>query len=127
MFEDRPILIVEDECYLALDLANAVEDWNGKVVGPAATIVEALALLDTENVAAAILDSQLTDGDVTPVALELAGRGVPFVIHTGTGLPPQLAASLPNVPLVMKPVRPLVVLACLLNEMRQPGLQQLLR
>ncbi len=55
MFENRPILIVEDECYLALDLANAVEDWNGKVVGPAATVVEALALLAAEKSGAAIL------------------------------------------------------------------------
>jgi DNA-binding NtrC family response regulator len=126
LFENRPILIVEDECYLALDLANAVEDWEGRVVGPVATVAEALELLEGQHVAAAILDSQLADGDVTPLARELSARGVPFVIHTGTRLPPELASSLPNVPVVMKPVRSSIVLACLLNEMREPACQHLL-
>jgi DNA-binding NtrC family response regulator len=126
MFENRPILIVEDECYLALDLANAVEDWRGEVVGPAATVAEAMALLDARDVDAAILDSQLADRDVTPLALELSQRGVPFVISTGTGLPPGLASSLPNVAVVMKPARAVTVLECLLNEIRKPARRSVL-
>jgi len=125
MFEDRPILIVEDECYVALDLANAVEDWRGRVVGPVATVAEALQLLEARAVSAAILDSELADGDVTPLALELSQRGVPLVIHTETGLPAELASKLPRVPIVRKPVRPLVVLERLLEEIRRTGSEDL--
>jgi DNA-binding response OmpR family regulator len=52
------------------------------VVGPAATVRKALDLLDREVIHAAILDANLPDGDVTPVAEELIERGVPFIINT---------------------------------------------
>lgn len=45
MLTDKPVLIVQDNIYLALDLAAVVEQLDGRVVGPAATIAEALALL----------------------------------------------------------------------------------
>ena len=43
--------------------ALAIEDAGGKVVGPTASCEEALALLGTAEVAAAILDVNLVDGD----------------------------------------------------------------
>jgi hypothetical protein len=36
------VLIVEDEPFVALDLATAVEGARGKVIGPAGTVHEAL-------------------------------------------------------------------------------------
>src|SRR4051794_13109290 len=65
----------------------AVEDANGEVLGPAATVREALQLLGTAKVHAAILDANLPDGDVTPVAEELIARGIPIIINTGVALP----------------------------------------
>jgi len=127
LFDQLPILIVEDELLIALALADAVEECAGTVVGPVATVAEALALMDTRSIAAAVLDAQLVDRDVTPVALRLFEQGVPFVIHTGTGLPVELAALLPNVPVAMKPLKAPIVVACLLNEMRDAMQQQLLR
>jgi DNA-binding NtrC family response regulator len=85
-----PILIVEDEPYIALELQTSVEDAGGKVVGPAGTVSAALALLETSVVAAAILDVQLSDRDVTPVAEALIALRVPFVFHSGVGVPPDL-------------------------------------
>ena len=117
MFANQPILIVEDECFLALDLADAVQAWEGTVVGPVATVAEALTLIENRPVSGAVLDAKLADRDVTPLALRLAEKGVPFVIHTGTGLPVELAAELPHLPVVMKPVQPTRVLARLLTEM----------
>ena len=118
MFAALPILIAEDECYLALDLCDAVEASNGKVVGPVATVAEALELLKTQAIGAAVLDARLADGDVTLLAVQLAERRVPFVIHSGTGIPAELSARLPNLPLVMKPVKPAFLLARLLGEIR---------
>ncbi len=37
------ILIVEDEAIIALNLACAVEDANGEVVGPVASIISSMA------------------------------------------------------------------------------------
>lgn len=121
MFGEKPILIVEDDPYRALDLSIAVEDWEGRVVGPVATVAEALAVLESDQVAAAVLDVELADGDVAPVISVLAQRGVPFVVHTGTGLPSDLAELHPNVPVVMKPSKPASVLARLLKEMKVAG------
>jgi DNA-binding NtrC family response regulator len=127
MFAEKPILIVEDEAFVALDLSMAVEEFHGQVIGPVATVTEALALLKTETIAAAILDANLADRDVTPVALRLAERGVPFVIHTGSGIPAELAAIHPNLTMIVKPVPSAIVIVCLLNEMRDPRNRDLLR
>lgn len=120
VFANLPILIVEDECFVAMDLSDAIEAWDGRVIGPVATVAEALALVEIMPIAAAVLDAKLADRDVTPLAMRLAEKGVPFVIHTGTGVPDELAAELPNLPVVMKPNQPAIVLACLLNEIRNP-------
>lgn len=45
----------------------------------------------------------LTDGDVSPVAEVLIGRGVPVLLQTGVGLPPALAARFPGLLVNIKP------------------------
>jgi DNA-binding NtrC family response regulator len=122
MFSEAPILIAEDNLYLALDLSNAVEDMDGRVVGPASTVAEALALLAQKHVAAAIVDCLLADGDVAPLARQLAERRVPFVIHTSTPVPQAIGERHPRVPVLMKPLQASAVLTCLLDEMRKGAL-----
>jgi CheY-like chemotaxis protein len=123
MFCDAPILIAEDNLYVALDLSNAVEDRDGRVVGPASTVFEALGLLERHHVAAAIVDCQLGDRDAAPLARLLAQRRVPFVIHTATALPQLIGDLYPEVPVLTKPIQSSAVLTCLLDEMRKCGLQ----
>ncbi len=115
MLNGLAILIVEDEPLVALDLAEAVLRVAGRPVGPVPTVAEALELLKTEDIEAAILDANLTDRDVTPLALALIGRGVPFIVHTGTGLPEELARQYPGITVVPKPARSTRVLAALLQ------------
>lgn len=103
MFGSQQILIVEDEPLIAMDLADAVTEMEGQVIGPLATVREALAMLDRGHIAAAILDAKLLDRDITPVAMRLAQAGIPFVIYSGTGLPVELAATWPDLPTLMKP------------------------
>ena len=119
MFSEAPILIAEDNLYLSLDLSSAVEDMGGRVIGPASSVPEALTLLARYEIAAAIIDFQLGDHDATVLARQLAERGVPFVIHTALTLPPIIADLHPEVPVLMKPLRPRAVLTCLLDEMRK--------
>lgn len=121
MFGSKPILIVEDEPLIAMELALAVRDLDGEVLGPLPTVREALHLLDTRGVAAAILDANLLDRDVAPVALRLVAAGIPFVVHTGTGLPEAIAARFPDLPVVMKPAAPASVARQLWAEMQRLG------
>jgi CheY-like chemotaxis protein len=99
-----PILIVEDEPFIALELKASIEDAGGKVVGPVGSVQAALELLDTAIVAAAILDVQLTDGNVTPVAAALVALGIPMVFQSGVNLPPGLQRQCPDAVHYKKPV-----------------------
>jgi len=98
-----PILIVEDEPFIALELKAAIEDAGGKVVGPVGSASAAMALLQTDVVAAAILDVELSDGNVMPVAATLAARRIPMVFQSGVHLPPDLQRQCPDVQFYKKP------------------------
>ena len=80
---DRRVLIVEDEYFLADDLARALQKLGAQVVGPVPTLDKALALLANEPVDVAILDINLKGQMVFPVADALREQGVPFVFATG--------------------------------------------
>jgi DNA-binding response OmpR family regulator len=109
MFNSQPILIVEDEPLIAMCLADTVECMKGLVVGPAASVKEALVLIEGQAIAGAILDANLIDRDVTPVALVLTKLGVPFIVHTAVGLPAGLAHMFHKIRLVRKPQTPEIV------------------
>lgn len=117
MLDGFNILIVEDEALVAWDLAWAVEARRGEVIGPVTTVASALSLVDQATIAGAILDANLADRDVTPLALKLIEMDVPFVVHTGTGLPEELAATCPDLPVLRKPTMSDNVLAKLEHVM----------
>lgn len=121
MFEDKPVLIVEDNAFLAVDLSEAIEELDGRVVGPTDRIAEALDLLDSEEIAAAIVNGHLADLDVFLLTSRLTQLGVPFVIQAESELPETIGFLHPEVPVLRKPIHPHTVLACLLNEMRKNG------
>lgn len=103
MLNDCLILIAEDQAFIALELAMAVEDAGGIVVGPVASVQSALSLIKTSEITGAILDFNLIDGDALPVATLLFDANVPFIIQSGVGLTTDLAASFPNVAVHIKP------------------------
>lgn len=78
------ILVVEDEFFLAEDLARVLAGVGATVVGPAPRVADALHLIENEErLDAAILDVNLGGETVFPVAAKLESRGVPFVFATG--------------------------------------------
>ena len=97
------VLVAEDQIFIALDLALAVEDAGGEVAGPVASVKNALALIETRPITAAILDSNLTDGDITPVATRLLEASIPIIIQSGVGIPPELALRFPDLVVFIKP------------------------
>ncbi|GLS43666.1 response regulator [Methylobacterium brachythecii] len=105
MLQGRRVLIVEDEALLAIELSDIVEGSDGHVVGPFRTNRDALRLLDTETVDAAILDLNLADGEATPTAERLAAAGVPILVCTAGTLPRAMKLQWPDIPIHRKPVK----------------------
>jgi DNA-binding response OmpR family regulator len=97
------VLVAEDQPFIALDLALAIEDAGGIVVGPSATCEEALALVRATSSAAAILDVNLVDGDCSRLVEVLQGLDIPFIIHTAVDLPPELATRFADLVVQIKP------------------------
>lgn len=80
----RRILVVEDEYLLADDLRQTLESLGIEVVGPVATVAQALELLESEQAPdGAMLDVNLQGDAVFPVLDLLRERAVPFVLTTG--------------------------------------------
>ncbi|CAN7628820.1 response regulator [Neorhizobium sp. LjRoot104] len=82
-FDGKRILIVEDEYFLADETRQKLEDLGATVVGPTGSMQEALDLIDQQQVDAAILDIQLGEELIFPVANELEARDINFVFATG--------------------------------------------
>ena len=101
----RRILVVEDEALVAMLVEDALLEAGAEVIGPAATVAEAMQLLERERPSAAVLDLNLAGEPSTPIADVLVRLGVPFVIATGYG-----AEGLPehhaDVPVLAKPYDP---------------------
>jgi two-component SAPR family response regulator len=108
------ILIVEDEFFIALDLQLLLERFGWRVIGPVATVREALDLLDIELPSIALLDVNLGNEFVTPVAEALKARSVPFALSSAYAKPEQYGGEvLAGIPNVGKPTNERRVLATL--------------
>ena len=79
----RHILVVEDEMMNLMMIEDMLADLGGASVSAAATVDQALALIDGQIFDAAMLDVNLNGIKSYPVADTLAARGVPFVFATG--------------------------------------------
>jgi DNA-binding LytR/AlgR family response regulator len=79
------LLVVEDEYLIAADLMASLESLGVEVIGPAASVEDALSLVEnnSDRLDGAVLDINLRNEQVYPVADVLAARGVPFVFTTG--------------------------------------------
>jgi two-component system, response regulator PdtaR len=107
------VLIVEDETLAALELEQIVDSVGCQVLGPAATVDKALLLLRDNTPDVALLDVQLLDGLITPVAEILQTLGVPFVLVSGyTGAELQ-EPVLAGAPYISKPIHAQRLLAAL--------------
>ncbi|NQE62471.1 HWE histidine kinase domain-containing protein [Caulobacter sp. RHG1] len=76
------VLIVEDSLLLAMELEAGLEDAGVHVVGCAAELGEALAMVE-QDFDVAVLDADLNGQSVAPVAEILRSMGRPFVFATG--------------------------------------------
>ena len=100
----RRVLVVEDDYLLAQDLREQLMSWGAEMMGPVASVTEALALVEAGPAPdMAMLDIGLGDEMVYPVAEALRTRGIPFVFATAYDawvIPDAFA----GVPVAQKPI-----------------------
>ena len=113
------LLLVEDEYLLALGLADAASDLGAEVFGPVASVQDALALVQKlPELDAAVLDINLGDTTIYPVADALRARGVPFFFSTASE-PVHLPERFRDVPVCRKPFD-VAVFRAALGQLRRP-------
>ncbi|GAA0536086.1 DNA-binding response OmpR family regulator [Rhizomicrobium palustre] len=99
------ILVVEDEFLIGMQLQAVFEEEGAEVIGPCATLAEALERAREGDITGATLDFNLGKQLVTPVAELLTQRRVPFLFYsvktTHSALDPWR-----HLPLVQKPAAP---------------------
>ena len=101
--DTRRILIAEDEAMISMLVEDYLDQLGYEVAGACASGVECSTLLASgERIDAALLDCNLRDGPVWPVARQLQERGIPFIFASGDGghgLPTDLSEA----PILSKP------------------------
>jgi two-component system, response regulator PdtaR len=107
------VLILEDEFIIADELASMIEEAGHEVVGPTASIDEAMAKLSgPDNPDVAIIDANLRGASSLPVAVKLREKGVPFCVCTGYRSE-VLQKTFGDIVVLQKPVTPQALLATL--------------
>ena len=83
LLSGRHVLVVEDEMLVLLNVEDMLADLGCACVSAAATVDQALALIDSQALDAAMVDVNLDGTKSYAVADALAARGVPFAFSTG--------------------------------------------
>ena len=78
------ILLVEDNYLIAMELTDELNGQGAEVIGPAASVNEALYLIEsTGQIDSAVLDINLKGEMIFPVVDALMELDVPFLFLTG--------------------------------------------
>jgi DNA-binding response OmpR family regulator len=96
-------LIVEDEFWVAREIAAVLIDAGYTVVGIAGSAEKAMQALAERACDAAIIDANLKGDCADLVGAVLRDRGIPFVVTTGYAQQ-QLRGALGEMPYLKKPV-----------------------
>jgi CheY-like chemotaxis protein len=85
LLSGRRLLVVEDEMMVLLVIEDMLADLGCLSVTAAASVEQALALIDAQTFDIAMLDVNLNGTKSYPVADILVARKVPFFFATGYG------------------------------------------
>ena len=99
------VLIVEDEPFVAMEIAQVLDAAGFDVAGPVGRTEAALELLKHKGCDAAVVDINLGGETSEAVAFELTKSGIPFVTLSGYSHE-QHPPAFKNAPALMKPLRP---------------------
>lgn len=102
----QKILVAEDEMIVAFDLCDTVEEAGFQVEGPHAGITSAMLAFQKEKPDLAILDVNLDDGSVFPLAQKLSDEDVPIIFHSGLVGEAEIRKRFPDATIRSKPCPP---------------------
>ena len=103
LLDNKSVLIVEDEPFIAFDLADAITDAGATVMGPALTVSEASEALDGARPSIACLDINIGTDFVWPIAQRLHDDGIPFVFVSASCTQSDLPLPFGNYQCIAKP------------------------
>ena len=104
LLSGRRVLVVEDEMLVLMNIEDMLADLGCESVIAAATVDQAVTLIDAQVLDAAMLDMNLNGKKSFPVADKLAARGVPFVFSTGYSAQ-DMRVGYRDRPLLKKPIQ----------------------
>src|SRR5262245_10648897 len=97
------VLVVENDFLILRELESVLTEAGADIVGLCRTVEGALAVAQTNGVAAAILDIRVGRDSIAPVVQVLASRGIPFVFYTGQVETDPIQAQWPGRKIIAKP------------------------
>jgi DNA-binding response OmpR family regulator len=107
--QGKRIMVAEDETMIAMMMREALADAGALVLGPVASVRDALHLADAAagsgRISAAVVDVKLGHEQAICVADALRERGVPFLFATGYDQHPGFKYHR-DVPVLCKPYGP---------------------
>ena len=114
------VLVVEDEMLVSLLIEEMLTDHRCAIVGPFATVPEAVAAASTEAIDVALLDVNIGGSKVYPVADALAARDIPFLFLSGYG-ESAIPSDRPEWRVCSKPFREEDLLGMMVQQLDQTG------
>jgi DNA-binding response OmpR family regulator len=96
-------LIVEDNFVILMDLEDMVKSMGFKFADHAASVAQAMELLDKTRYRVAFLDLQLGSESSVTIAEKLNERKIPFAITTAYCVEDERPGPLLGVPIISKP------------------------
>jgi len=117
MFGSRTVLIVDGNAYHGIDLSSAIEERDGCVAGPVASVADAIRILESETISAAVVDWDDCEPAGPDVVVLLAERNITMAILSAKSLPSRLSQAQPGITVLVKPVDTALLLDALLIQM----------
>ena len=111
---------MEDEFIVALDLSDMTCDLGFDVEGPYVTVAEGKEAIERHRPDCAILDVQLADGEVFPLADLLMKLGVPIIFHSGHADTTSLLSRYPDARSASKPCATELIASYLVQATSRP-------
>ncbi len=110
MGQQLRVLVAEDEFIIGCDLCRTVEEAGYLVEGPFEDLSSTMLAYQKHKPDLAILDVQLEDGIVYPLAEQMMAENVPVIFHSGEMTPDEVARRFPSALALAKPCPPAEVI-----------------
>jgi ActR/RegA family two-component response regulator len=117
--EKGPVLVVDDDPLLALDIADMVERAGFEACETAFSVASAMRLIHKRQPSFAFLDFHLGPETSARIACELERRHVPYAYVTGQPAAVLRDPDTPRSTIIQKPADSAAVRSALLNALPQ--------